>query len=659
MLQKLRDKTTGLMGAAILAVLIVPFALFGLDQYMVQGSDNAVAKIEAPPSWWQAAPAWWPVSMFWQQQEVTSVEYRARLEQVRQQQREQLGDAYDPREFESIDNKRLILDSLIDEKVLALASQDAGVVVSDALVRKTIQEIEGFQVEGKFNPDRYQLTLASQVPPQTPREFERFVRENLQKSLAATGIGASSFVTTSEMDRLVRLMGERRDASLLMLPPPAPDTAAVSAAEIQAWYAANTADYRAPESVTIEYVELNAETMPAPPVADEVMLRQRYEQEQSRFLAQEERLASHILVRVEEGADATAQAAAEAKATQLAAQARAPGADFAALARTSSDDTGSSASGGDLGWIGKGMMPGPFENALYALQSGQISAPVKTDFGWHVIQLRQLKSGAQESFEEARDVLAQEQAVADRERSFNELSSKLLDLVYRNPSSLAPAARELNLPVQTLGPFTRASGEGIAATPAVKRLAFSEALIQDGTASDPIEIGPGHSVMIRVVAHTPETVQPLVQVRDRVIAEVRTDRARKAANQRADALLARLRGGETLETLATAEALPAPETVPDVPRGTPLPEPVVTEAIFAAATPAANRLTSGKAVLSDGRTVLFVVSKVTPGDASTIDAQQRAMLQEQFAQISGIDDMRALSSALRQRMKIKVVEANL
>lgn len=658
MLQKLREKTSGLIGAAILAVLIVPFALFGLDQYMVQNTDNAVARIETPPAWWQSAPSWWPASMFWQHEEITTQEFRTRLEQVRLQQREQLGEAFDPREFESVDNKRLILDSLIDEKVQAMASQNAGLVVSDALVRETIQGIEGFQVDGRFDADRYQLTLASQVPPQTPREFEQFVRDSLQQSLVATGVSASSFVTPSEMDRLVRLMGERRDASLLMLPPPAADTGPISAAEIQAWYDARQAEYRAPEAVTIEYVELDAASMPAPPPAEEAILRERYEQEQSRFVAQEQRLASHILVRVEEGADAAVQAAAQARATQLAAQARVAGADFAALARTSSDDAGSRANGGDLGWIGREMMPEPFENALYALQPGEVSAPVRTDFGWHVIQLREIQAGAQGGYEEARAVLAQEQAEADRDRAFNALSGRLVDLVYRNPSSLAPAAREVNLPVRTLGPVTQASSEGIFATPAVKRAAFSEAMIQDGTVSDPIEIAPGHSVMIRVTAHAPERARTLAEVSDQVVAELRADRARKLAEQRADVLLARLRAGETLVELAAAEGLPPPESVPEVPRGAPLPEPVVSEAIFAAAKPD-GQPTAGKAVLSDGRTVLFTVDKVSPGDPGTIDASQRATLQEQIAQIAGMDDMRALTRALRQRMKITVIETNL
>ncbi|MFP7723803.1 SurA N-terminal domain-containing protein, partial [Lysobacter sp. A3-1-A15] len=295
MLLKIREKTTGLIGTAILVILIVPFALFGLDQYMVQGTDNSVAQVEAPPAWWTSAPSWWPVSMFWEREEVTVTEYRNRLEQVRQEQRAQQGEAFDARGFESADNKRLILEGLIDQKVQALAARNGEVAVSDAMVRDAIQEIPGFQVDGRFDADRYQLTLASQVPAQSPRQFEQFVRENLLQTLAGTGVAGSSFVTASEMDRLARLMGETRDVSALMLPEPDVADAAVGGAEIQAWYDSHTEDYRAPESVTLEYVELDASAMPAPPAADEAVLRERFEQRQARSAAQEERLASHIL----------------------------------------------------------------------------------------------------------------------------------------------------------------------------------------------------------------------------------------------------------------------------------------------------------------------------------------------------------------------------
>lgn len=660
MLQKLRDKTTGWIAMTILGLLIVPFALFGLDQYLVQGSNSTAAAIKAPPTWWSSAPSFWPVSVLWRHEEVTVDEFRQRLEQVRQQQRAEQGEAFDARGFGSVENKRAVLDGLIDQKVQAMAAEQAGVVVSDAMVREAIQAIPAFQVDGKFDLQRYQLALASQVPAQTPAQFDRLVREGLQQTLVASTVASSNFVTASEMERLIRLMGERRDVSLVIVPPVEIDTAAaVGDAEIQAWYENHQADYLAPESVSIEYVELDASAMPAPPVADEAALRARFEQEKSRYTEQEQRLASHILVRVEEGADAAAWQAAKAEADKLAAQARAEGADFAALAAAHSDDVGSKDSGGDLGWISKDMMPGPFSEALFAMQPGAISEPVKSDFGWHVIALREVQAGAQESFEQVRESLAVSQAEADRERAFNEVSSAVVDAVLQNPGALAPVAAAAGVSVQKLGPVTAQASEGLAANPAVKRAAFSEALIQDGTVSDPIEVAPNHNVWIRVTEHTPEQAQPLAKVRDQVIAAIRADRAQKAAAKRAEALLAQLRGGKTLAELATAEGLPAPQAVPDVPRGAPLVDASVSEAIFSVQAPADGKATAGKQVLADGRIVLFTVDRVAPGEAADIPAPQRVMMQQQLSQVAGGVDAQALVSTLRSGMEIEVVEDNL
>ena len=659
MLQTLRDKSSGPIALVILGVLILAFSLVGIEQYLVQRTDTTAATIEAPPRWWTSAPAWWPVSMLWDRGEVTIEQYRSSFEQARQQQRTEQGEAFDPRAFESLETKRAILDQLIDREVQRMASEQAGVVVSDALVRRTIQEIPAFQVDGKFNAERYQLALASQVPAQTPTQFERSVRTSLQQSLLPAALARSHFVTSSEVERLIRLLGERRDVSLLMLPPPTPDTAAVSAQEIKSWYERNTQQYRAPESVAIEYVEVDAAALPKPAAADEATLRERFEQDKARFQQQDQRLASHILIEVDEDADPAAQQAAQAEATQLATQARAPGADFAALARSSSDDTGSAASGGDLGWIGKDMMPAPFEAALFAMEPGEVSAPVKSEFGWHVIQLRELKSGQQGSFEDVRESLAREQAEADRERAFNELSSTLMDAVLENPGSLVPAANAVGLPVKKLGPFARDAATGIAANPAVRRAAFSEALIQDGTVSDPIELAPNHNAWIRVTSHTPERVLPLAQVRDQVIAAVHTDRARAAAAKRADALLARLKSGESLTAVAAAESLPAPQTLPGVQRGMPLPVASVSEAVFAAQPPAEGKVTPGKSVMDDGRVVLFAVERVTPGDVQQIDPQQREMMQQQVVEMGGAEAAQELVSALRKRMRIEVAESSL
>ena len=658
MLQKLREKTSGWIATVILGLLIVPFAFFGMEQYLFQRNDTYTAKIEAPPKWWQEAPAFWPVTMLWQREEIETEDFRTAFEQARQRQRQEQGDNFDARAFESVDNKRKILEELIDQRVLKMVAGRAGIAVSDAQVRDTIQAIPAFQIDGKFDPQSYQMALASQSPQRSPRQFEQLVRDSLQQQLIPAQLSQSAFVTPSEVDRLLRLLGEKRDVSLMTLPAPAPDAAAVSAAEIQHWYDAHAAVYRAPETVSLEYVEIDSSTLPAPAVADEATLRQRYEQQKNQFVEPEQRLASHILIKVDPKAAPAVQQAAEQKAAQLAAQARQPGADFAALASANSEDAGSKGSGGDLGWVAKGVMVKPFEDALFNMQAGEIAGPVKTDFGWHVIQLREVKAGHQVPFEQVREQLAREQADADRERAFNDLSGKLVDLVYKNPTTLAPAARAVNLPVQKLGPIARGQGTGIAASPVVQRAAFSDTLIQDGTVSDPIEIAPGHSVLIRVAEHTEAHVLPLSQVSQQVIAAIRRDRAAKTAAAAADAIVAQLRAGKPLQELAIARQL-EPVVLPGVPRGAPLPDADSAAAIFDAAPKTPGGVAADKVVLADGRIVVFVVNKVVPGDPKEATADQRLQLQQQLAQLAGNSDAEALVKTMRRHMTIKVADDRL
>jgi peptidyl-prolyl cis-trans isomerase D len=655
MLQTLRDKTSGWIATVVLGLLIIPFAFLGVNEYVTGGTDNAVAKVEAPPTWWKSAPAWWPASMLWQHEEVTQEEFRNRFEQARQQQRQALGENFDPREFETTENKLTVLDQLIDQKVMQLNAKRAGIAVSNEAVRQSIAKEPAFQVDGKFDAARYTSLLASQVPALTPVAFEQQERDRLQMALIPQGIGESGFVTVKEMDRLIKLLGETRDVTIAALKAPEAnaDTAAVTDAQIKAWYDAHPADYKQGESVTLEYVDVDGSIAPGAPAApvDEQALRTRYEQEKSRFMSGEQRLASHILINVPAGADAAAQKAAEQKVAALAAQAKQPGADFAALAKANSQDPGSKDSGGDLGWVDRGVMVKPFDDALFAMKAGEISGPVKTEFGYHVLQLREIKPGQGKSFEEVRDVLAREQAEADGERVYNDLAGRVVNEVLKNPTSLAPAAKAVGLPVQRIGPFSRATASGIAANPAVLRAAFSDSLVQDGTVSDPIEIGPKHSVFIRVLQHTPEQAQPIAQVRDAVIAAIRADRAAKAAEKAADAILARIAKGETLQAIAAADKLQSGE-LPGVPRGAPMPSPEINAAIFATQKPAAGKASAGKARMEDGNYAVFVVNKVTEGDLTKITPEQRTQLQQQVSQMGAAGDVASYVGALRKQYKI-------
>jgi len=658
MLQKLRDKTSGWIATVVLGLLIIPFAFVGVNEYATGGNDDSVAKVEAPPTWWQSAPAWWPVSMLWQEEVVTLEEFRARFELARSNQRQAQGEAFDPREFETQDNKLQVLQQLVDEKVLTLNSRRAGVVVGDAAVRQAIATEPAFQVEGKFDATRYATMLSSQVPAMTPAKFEQEQRDRMQMALIPQGIGESDFVTQKELDRLIRLLGETRDVTIAALPPPAADTAAVSEVDIKTWYDSHGADFRQPESVTLEYVDIDGSQLTAAGATDEAALRARYEQEKARFMSAEQRLASHILIAVPADADAATQAAAEKKAAALTAQAKQPGADFAALAKANSEDPGSKDSGGDLGLVEQGAMVKPFEDALFSMQPGEVRGPVKTDFGYHVLQLREVMPGQGRSFEEVRAELAAEQGEVEGERAYNDLAGRLVNEVLKNPSALGPAAQSVGLKVQRMGPFSRETASGIGANPALQRAAFSETLIQDGTVSDPIEIGPRRSVMIRVLQHTPEQAQPLAKVRDAVTGAIRADRSARAAEAAADAILARLAKGETLQAIAATEKLQTGE-LPGVPRGAPVPSPEINQAIFAAQRPAAGKVSPGKAAMEGGGYAVFVVNKVNEGDLKEIQPEQRLQLQQQVVQMGGRSAVESYISALRKQFRITLREDRL
>ncbi|WP_349984968.1 peptidyl-prolyl cis-trans isomerase [Stenotrophomonas sp. WHRI 8082] len=652
MLQKLRDKTSGWIVTVILGLLMIPF-LFVIDSSYLGGvGAQNVAKVSAPPSWWSSAPSWWPARLFWKHNEITSQEFRERFEQERARVRQQQGDDFDPRAFESVENKLAVLDQLVDEQVVRLAGEQAGVVIGDVAVREYIATIPAFLgADGKFNGDQYRIALASGNPPRTPAMFEQLVRTSLQQSIIPSALQNSGFVTEAETERLLKLLGETRDVEIAMLPEQPADTAPVTDAQIKQWYDTHTKDFRQAESVKLEYVEINGATLPPPAAPDEASLRKRYNDEKARFATPEQRLTSHILISTADGA--------EAKAAKLATEAKAAGADFAALAKANSDDTGSKEQGGDLGWVDRGAMVKPFEDAVFAAKAGDIIGPVKTDFGYHVIQVREVRGGEGKPFEEVRDQLLAEQIKADGERGYTELAGRVVDATNKSPSDLASAAKTVGLPLQTVGPFTRQDASGIAANPAVLRAAFSDVLVQDGTASDPIALDESgnHSVVIRVSEHTPEQAIPLDKAREQVTAAIRADRTRQAAEKAADALLAKLKGGQTLQGLAESEKLQV-SPMPGLPRTQPVPTPEINRAVFSAALPAEGKPSYGK-IDVQGRAVVFAVTKVTPGDLKDVTAEQRQQLKQQLSQLDGMAAADAFIKSTRKRFLVQTTEANL
>jgi peptidyl-prolyl cis-trans isomerase D len=635
MLQTLREKTSGWIAFVILAAVSIPFAFFGIEQYFEVRTPTYVAKVG--------------------EREISQEEFRERFEQYRQNARRQLGEAYDAEYFGSMLVKRQVLEQLVNEELLTQAAAAAGTEASDERVRREIAAIPAFQVDGKFDPEQYRLLLRSQAPPLAPAEFESRIRRDVSAREIPGQVSATAAVTDAALDRYLALREQTRDFAYAILPAAAAPAEAPTAEAIAAWYEANKSEFMTEEQVSLRFVEIDASKLDVPAEADEETLRQRYEDQRSRFVVEEQRLASHILVKVAADADAGATKAAQEKAAGIAARARAAGADFAALARELSDDPGSKAAGGDLGWIEKGITQPAFESALFAMETGTVSDPVKTDEGFHVIRLREVQAGRSKSFEEVRAELAEQYRTGERERLFSERSGTLIDQIYKDPTSLDPAAAALGVEVQRSESFGREGGPGIAAFPAVVREAFSDRVLADGGVSDPITLSEGRVVAIQLDEHKPRAQRPLEEVRDQVIARIQAEAVGKATADKARAFGDRFeQGGDLAAIAAEAGATVADATA--VGRQAFNHDGSVVEQAFKLPRPAAGAPLKRLVELTGDRFALVELRAVADGDPSKLDAAIRDAARGQMQQAVAAAESRALVDALRAAVEVRIVE---
>jgi len=663
MLQRIREHTSGWFAWVVIGLIIFAMAFFGIEQYFQTRIDTYSAKIESPPNWWRDAPSDGPTgrlarAFVWDSVEISQAEFRERFDRYREQVRARAGDAYDAEQVESLETKRLVLDGLVDEKILEIAAQRDGVAVDASQIRKAILEVDGITQDGEFiGEDAYKIWLQSRGL--TASGFEALIARQLLTSTLPNAVAESGLVGDAELENLLKLQQETRDLRFVEIPPPALPADATDEAALAEWHSSNADRYSTEETVTISYFELDAAGIAVASEPTEQDLRDRYEAEKGRFGTEEERVAAHILIAVPSEADEAAIEAARAKAAGIAEQARAEGADFAALAAANSEDLGTKDLGGDLGTIGKDVFPKPFEEAVFALAEGGVSDPVRTDQGWHVIKLTQLVAGSQQPFEAVRDQLAAEFGDSERERLFNEKSGALIDAILREPNSLPAVARAMAIEPKTTEPFTRAGGDGVAAIEAIRAAAFSRSQKDDRLVSDPIEIGPNQLVVLQVTDHAPSALRPLAEVRDQVQADLQADRLATAARERAEALLERARKGETLEALATELGV-VPQDSNGVARQAGFPDPAIaTEAFRLLPIEAGKPADVGLAELSGGRFALVVATKVTPGDTSTLTPDVRSQIRAQLAQMRGDMERQAFVKALRGQFEVTVAEERL
>jgi len=659
-LQSIRDRLTGIIAIFIFAILIIPFAFVGVSSYFTSDAVNAVAVVN--------------------DQEITINDFNASFQNYRRRMQAQLGAAFDADLFDQAIIRRQYLDQMIDEELMAQVSIDAGLAVDDETLAQQIRNLESFQVDGEFNPDVYKAVLAAQG--MTPTQLENDVRASMVLSQFPVSIASSAIATGWEVRDYARLADQTRAFKALIVPAfpeddaepaEAPEAEAEAVEEIAeeivaeeiideeaivAWYEEHKDEYLSQEMVTIELIELNAATLGGSVEPDDDLLMARFEEQKARFVTPEARLASHILIEVDSNAPSVDIESARQQAEDLAARVAA-GEDFAELAKEFSQDAGSAQEGGDLGWIEPGFMVQAFEDGLYELSLARpVSEPVQTGFGWHIIYLRDIRPSEGMTFTEARDILVREHKTEADERRFLEQADRMVDIIYEDPTTLEAAADELGLEVQVVGPFGRQGADsGIAANMELVNAAFSDLVLAQGVASDPIDLGENHIAVIRLKEHMPEAQLALEEVREQVVESVRSERAMEAASARAEELLASLAGGADVASLAEASGLELVEAEAAT-RNDPVIDARLRTQLFLLPVPGEEGPVQSVVELDRGFAVVQL-DGVTDGELSDEEAFRKQAYSRRIASASANTETLGFVRMLREQSTIEVYEDRL
>jgi len=640
MLQFIRDRAQGWLAWVIVILIIIPFALWGINQYFGGGKEPPAAVVNG-------------VEIGQQQLQQAWYQQRQRIQQM-------LGSAFRPEMFPESEGKRQVLQQLIEQELLVQQAAAAGLRVGDVQLAQVIHGIEAFQEDGRFSPARYEQLLAQQG--MQPGFFEYRLRRDLIADQLRDAISATALVTTAEQQRQQQLTQQQREVGWLTFPVARYlDQAEVSDEALQAYYDQHATRFSEPERVRIAWLELDSQQLATAVAVSEESLQQRYEAQQINFRTPEQRQARHILLEVAADADSETEAAVRSAAEALLARLK-QGEDFATLAAEASQDPGSAEQGGDLGWFGRGVMDPAFEETTFALQPGELSEPVRSSFGYHLIELQGVRGGEVKPFAQVREQLATELRREQADQHFYELAEQLATLTYEHPEALLPAAEQLELKLQESDWLSReGTAAGITAEPKVIQAAFSEELRRSGYNSEVIELAPTHLVVLRPLEHREASRKPLAEVRDEVFAAVQRQIAERLAQEAAAAALTAIAaGGEASdfatpsdETAASESAITwqPPRTISRESRDL---DPALITAAFAMPRPAAGSPNQQQRLtLGGGDEALLLLFGVTDGAALDDEAAITAARQR-LQQQRGEAAFEALLSSFRANADIVI-----
>jgi peptidyl-prolyl cis-trans isomerase D len=618
MLQDIRDKSQGWTAKIIIGVIVVLMAFTGVEavfQATSNSQDAAAVNGEA----------------------ISQNELAQAADMQRRQMMQRLGKDFDASLLDDTMLKDAALKGLIDRKVLLQSAASAGFALSPAALDQVILQIPAFQEEGKFNADLFDQRIRQQG-------FNRMqFRQELEKDILASqlqaGIAGSGFVTDEEIQAFARLEKQTRDFATLTLKADA-KAVTVSDEQLQAYYSEHNSQFMSQEQVVLEYLELKKAAFFDQVEVSDDDLQSAYQKEIASLA--EQRQAAHILLDVNDKlSDAQAKAQVEALNQRLE-----QGEDFAKLAKEFSQDPGSATKGGDLGYAAPGVYDPAFEEALYALKQGEVSAPVRSQFGWHLIKLLGVQAPEVPSFASLKEKLVHELKAQQVEARFVEVSKELEDAAFE-ASDLSQPAQEHGLQVKVSAPFGREGGVGITANRQVLTAAFSQEVLQDSANSGAIELDPETVVVLRVKEHLKPALLPFAQVSAAIRQQLTEQLASAAVKAKGEALLTSLREGKAAQSSQTWKQVEAAT------RNQEGVDPLVLQQAFRMPRPsAADKPTFVGVSLADGDFVVVRLNGVN-APVEALSDEEKAMYRRFLTSRSGQQDFTAYSRLQEAAAKIE------
>ncbi|PKO43852.1 MAG: peptidylprolyl isomerase [Betaproteobacteria bacterium HGW-Betaproteobacteria-22] len=526
MLESIRSVAKGWVGKAILALITIPFALFGIDSYLSQAGNNAaVAKVNG--------------------NQVSIQAYSNAMQNLRN--RMQSEGKVDQAQLDSPEVKLMVLNQLINQQLLDDELKRAKYAINDTQLATYITGMPTFQNEGKFSQELYDQLL--QQNGLTPKKFEAGIRSELLAQQAQDGVAKLGFIADTRAENIVKLLNQKRLVTVSEIKTKDfISQVKIDPAEVKAYYEEHKDKLRSPEQVKIEFLLLSASSLIPNVKVDDAEIKKFYDENAAKFQGDEQRRASHILIGF--GVNATPEQKAEAKqkAEALLASIKKNPNSFEELAIKNSQDPGSAAKGGDLGLFGRGAMVKPFEDAAFSLKENQVSGVVESEFGYHIIKVTEI-AGTSTDYEALKPQIKGELMFQKAQAEFIEKSENFSNMVYEQSDSLQPAAKAFAGQVQSSDWVTRDEVSKFFKNEKIAELIFSAESISERRNTEAVEISPNNLVSARVVDHKPSAPKAFDEVKAGIEDLLRLEAASKLAISKGEAALASLQAGKVVNDI--------------------------------------------------------------------------------------------------------------